>query len=58
MWMPVTPPPAKQAHAEAPVIKPMTVFDDAIIIDPKKLKRPKVQTIGSMPVVLGIAELK
>jgi hypothetical protein len=38
--------------------KPADIFDDTKITDPRKIRRAKVQTIGSMPVIIGITELK
>lgn len=57
LFSPFGPPPPKRAEAtqKPPVLKPADPFDDINIIDPKKLRKgQKIDTIGSMPAVVGI----
>jgi hypothetical protein len=59
IWLPFTPPPSKHAQAQQPpVIKPADPFDDINLIDPKRNPRVKYKTVGGMPVLLGVADLK
>lgn len=57
MLSPFGPPPPKQAVAQKPpVLKPADPFDDINMV--KKNPKVRIDTIGSMPVILGIAEHK
>lgn len=50
--------PEPQAIPPQAAPTPVNIFDSANPTDPRALRRQKVKTIGSMPVIIGIAEWK
>jgi hypothetical protein len=56
MWLPFTPPPAKDVMAyqqRPPAFKPADPFDDIVIMTPKQMKRAAEATLPKLKSVRG-----
>lgn len=53
MFIPWTPPPLKNVMAQkAPIITPADPFDNINLLDPRRMPKQKIRTIGGIPVNL------